>query len=304
MKFLAPFALTWALFLIGIIQAQQLYPLEVRYRLTTEQLQAEVEGLFQRGYRLNYVSGYTIGKEARYTAIWELKPSSFWVARADLSSAEYQNAFNVYVSQGYRLVLVNGYTVEGQDRYVAIWDKSPSGPWIARHGLTSTAFQAEFNSTFQQGYRLRHVSGYTVSSNDDQVRYAAIWEKTKDNDSSAWSARIGLSFAEAQKEYNLRLRQGFRLTDISGYGVGGVDVGSANQTQDNYTGIWELKGGPAWVARIGLTVDEFQSEYDNHLAQRYVLKVLNGYTVAGSDRYAAIWEHVPDTATLCRKDLS
>ena len=293
MKFLAPFALTWACFLLGIIQAQ-LNPLEVRYRLTSDQFQAEFDGFFQRGYRLNYVSAYTIGNESesRYAAIWELKPSSFWVARTNLSSVEYQNAFDVYVSQGYRLVLVNGYTVEGQDRYVAIWDKSPSGPWIARHGLTSAAFQAEFNSTFQEGYRLRHVSGYTVSG--DQVRYAAIWEKTKD-DSSAWSARIGLSFAESQKEFNLRLRQGFRLTDISGYGVG---------NEANYAGIWELKGGPAWSARIGLTVEEFQSEFDNFLAQRYVLKVLNGYTVAGSDRYAAIWEHVPDTANLCRKDSS
>lgn len=287
MKFLAPFALTWALFLLGIVQAQ-LNPLEVRYRLTTDQFQAEFDGLSQRGYRLNYVSAYTIGNESRYAGIWELKPSSFWVARSNLSSVEYQNAFNVYISQGYRLVLVNGYTVEGQDRYVAIWDKSPSGPWIARHGLTSAAFQAEFNSTLQEGYRLRHVSGYTVS---DQVRYAAIWEKT--NDSSAWSARIGLSSAEFQKEFNLRLRQGFRLTDISGYGVG---------NEDNYAGIWELKGGPAWAALIDLTVEEFQSQFDNLLAQRYVLKVLNGYTVAGSDRYAAIWEHVPDLATLCRKD--
>ncbi len=287
MKFLVPFALTWALFLLGLIQAQ-INPLEVRYRLTTDQFQAEFDGLFQRGYRLNYVSAYTIGNESRYAAIWELKPSSFWVARINLTSSQYQDYFNVYVSEGYRLVLVNGYTVEGQDRYAAIWDKSPSGPWIARYGLTSAGFQAQFNSSFQEGYRLRHVSGYTVS---DQVRFAAIWEKT--NDSTAWTARIGLSPAEFQKEFNLRLRQGYRLTDISGYGVG---------KEDNYAAIWEQKGGPAWIARSGLTVELFQSEFDNALAQRYVLKVLNGYTVAGSDRYAAIWEHVPDTATLYQKD--
>ena len=289
MKLLAPFALTWASLLLGIIQAQ-LNPLEVRYRLTANQFQAEFDGLFQRGYRLNYFSAYIIGNESRYAAIWELKPSSFWVARSNLTSPEYQDAFNVYVNEGYRLVLVNGYTVEGQDRYVAIWDKSPSGPWIARHGLTSNGFQAQFNSSLQEGYRLRHVSGYTVS---DQVRYAAIWEKT--NDSSAWTARTGLSSSEFQKEFNLRLRQGYRLTDISGYGVG---------NEDNYAGIWELKGGPAWAARSGLTVNAFQTEFDNALAQRYVLKVLDGYTVAGSDRYAAIWEHVPDTATLCQKDWS
>lgn len=132
------------------------------------------------------------------------------------------------------------------------------------------------------------MSGYTVR---DEVRYAAIWEKT--NDSTAWTARIHLSSAEFLEEFNLRIRQGYRLTDISGYAVG---------DEDNYAAIWEQKGGPAWTARYDMTLEVFQSEFDKALAQRYVLKVLNGYTVAGSDRYAAIWEHVPDTAILCQKD--
>lgn len=286
MKFLAPLALTWALFLLVIIQAQ-LNPMEVRYRLTTDQLQTEFDGLFLRGYRLNYISAYTIGNETRYAAIWELKASPFWVARSGLNSSQYQNAFNVYVREGFRLVLVNGYTVEGQDRYAAIWDKSPSGPWIAKHGLTYPGFQAEFHSSIQEGYRLRHVSGYTVR---DEVRYAAIFEKT--NDSTAWYGFLRLSSAELLKRFNLRTRQGFRLTDISGYAVG---------NEDNYTAIWEQKGGPAWSARYNMTLEAFQSAFDIALAQRYVLKVLNGYTVAGIDRYVAIWEHVPDTATLYQK---
>lgn len=281
MRFFAAFALTWALSLLGTVQAQ-LNPFEVRYRLTDAQLQTDFDSLVERGYRLNYVSGYTIGNESRYAGIWELKPSPSWVARSNLTSSQYQNASNVYVSAGYRLVLVNGYTVEGQDRYVAIWDKSPSGPWIAKYGLTLAGFEAEFNSSIQEGYRLRHVSGYTVT---DQVRYAAIWEKT--NDSTAWTARVGLSSAAFLKQFNLLLRQGYRLTDISGYGVG---------SEDYYAAIWEQKGGPAWATRYNMTSEVFQSEFDSALAQRYILKVLNGYTVAGSDRYAAIWEHVPDTA--------
>lgn len=287
MKFLAAFALTWALFLLGTVQAQY-YPLEVRYRLTLAQFQTQFDSLFERGYRLNYVSGYTIGNESRFAGIWELKPSPLWVARINLTSSQYQDVFNAYVSAGFRLVLVNGYTVEGQDRYAAIWDKSPSGPWITKYGLTLAGYQAELNSSVQEGYRLRHVSGYNVR---DQGRYATIWEKT--NDSSTWTTLVDLSSPSFLRQQNALLRRGFRLTDISGYGVG---------NKDYYAIILEQKGGPAWAARYNLTLEEFQLEYDIALAQRLILKVLNGYTVAGSDRYSAIWEHVPDASTLYQKN--
>lgn len=115
----------------------------------------------------------------------------------------------------------------------------------------------------------------------------------RQNDSTAWTAGIGLSSSEFLRLFNLRLRRGLRLTAISAYGVG---------IEDNYVAIWELKGGPAWAARYDLALKGFQPEFDSALAQRYGLKALNGYIVAGSDRYAATWEHVPDTTTLYQED--
>lgn len=277
MKFLATFALTWALSLLGTVQAQE-NPWEARHRLTSDQYQKTFDSLVAKGYRLNYVSGYTIGNEPRYAAIWEKKSSPAWVARHGMTSSQYQDAFNVYVSTGYRLVLVNGYTVDGQDRYVAIWDKSASGQWIARHGMTSADYQAQFNSFVQQGYRLRHVSGYAVGGQD---RYAAIWEKT--NDSTSWAARHGMTSSAYQAEFDLLVGQGYRLTAVGGYGLGNTDY---------YAAIWEQKGGPAWVARHGMTSEVYQAEFDTYLGKGYILKVVSGYTVAGSDRYAALWQHV------------
>lgn len=277
MKFFATFALTWALSLLVIAQAES-NPWVARYRLTLNQLQTTFDSLVKQGYRLNYISGYTIGDEPRYAGIWEKKPSPEWVARSNLTSFQFQTAFNVYVRAGYRLVLINGYPVKGQARYAAIWDKSPSGPWIARYGLTSTEFQLVFNRTVKQGYQLKQVSGYAIGN---QARYAGIWEKT--NGTTLWIARNGLSPTAFQKQFDILVDQGYRLTDINGYGVGNKDF---------YAGIWEKKGGPAWVARIGLTPEVFQSEFDKYVAQGYILKILSGYTVAGKDRYATLWEHV------------
>jgi Bacterial tandem repeat domain 1 len=69
---------------------------------------------------------------------------------------------------------VSGYGVGGQDRYAAIWEKSGSQAWVARHGLSSAQYQAEFDKLVGQGYKLIQVSGYDVGGQD---RYAAIWSK-------------------------------------------------------------------------------------------------------------------------------
>src|SRR5262245_39443893 len=127
----------WALALIFVVQAQ-INPWQARHRMTSDEYQNTFNDLVGQGYRLNWVSGYTINDEPRFAAIFEKKSSAAWVAHHGMTSAQYQQNFNKYVGQGYRLVLVNGYTVKGTDYYVAIWDKSPSGQWVARHGMTGS----------------------------------------------------------------------------------------------------------------------------------------------------------------------
>ncbi|CAG8714577.1 6526_t:CDS:1 [Acaulospora colombiana] len=266
---------TWALFAVMALAAN---PWVARHRLTSDQYQSTMNDLVAQGYKPTYVSGYTISNSPRFAAIWQ-KPSGWvpaWVARHGMTSDEYQAAFNTYTSQGYRPILVNGYTVSGQDRYVAIWDKSTSGAWVARHRMTASEYQSQFNTYLAQGYRLKHVSGYAIGT---EARYAALWEKTP-NDSSAWSARHGLTSAQYQQEFNTMTAQGYRPTVVSGYGVNGVDY---------YAAIWEKKSGPAWVARHGMTSDQYQTQFNTITGQGYYPTVVSGYTLGSTDYYAALW---------------
>src|ERR1700730_16103139 len=45
-------------------------------------------------------------------------------------------------------------------------DHAMSNPWLARHGMTSAQYQAEFDKWTGQGFRLREVSGYGVGAQD------------------------------------------------------------------------------------------------------------------------------------------
>ena len=157
-----------------------------RHGLTSDQYQVEFDKLVGQGFRLVHVNGYTVAGSDRYAAIWDKSPSPGWVARHGMTSAQYQAEFDTRVAQGFRLVEVSGYTVNGSDRYAAIWDKTPSPGWSARHGMTSAQYQAEFDKHVGLGFRLVLVSGYEVNGQD---RYAAIWSKAG---GPAWAARHGL----------------------------------------------------------------------------------------------------------------
>ena len=267
---------TWALALILTAQAQ-VNPWQARHGLTSDQYQSTFNELVSQGYRLNYVSGYTFNNDPRYAAVWEKKPSPAWVAHHGMTSTQYQQTFNQYISQGYRVVLVNGYTVNGVDYYVAIWDKSQSGPWVARHGMTSSEYQNEFNTYVGQGYRLKHVSGYAVGT---EARYAAIWEKS--NDGIAWVARHGMTSSAYQTAFDSYVGQGYRPVLVNGYQVNNVDYSVA---------IWDKSPSGAWSARHTMTSTSYQAKFDNHYYQGYMLKTISGYGLGLSDYYAALWEN-------------
>jgi hypothetical protein len=281
MAFLKLFA-TWAVAsLVALAAPTPSYPnpWESHHALTADQYQSTYDNLVGQGYRLNYVSGYTVNDDPRYAAVWEKKPESEaveWIARHGLTSDDYQSYYDNYNQQGYRIVLINGYTVRGEDRYVAIWDKSTSGPWVARHRLTADEYQTTYDSLKEQGYKLRHISSYTIGS---EARYAAIWEQT--DETYDWVARHGLTADQYRQEYDTYTSQGYRLVVVSGYGIDSVDY---------YTALWEKRDSLPWVSRYGLTATEYQTASDNYTSQGYIPRVINGYTVAYEDRYAAIWE--------------
>ena len=238
-----------------------------RHGLTPQQYQQQFDQLVgQQGYCLVDVSGYEDGGQLRYAAIWRKTSCAQFVARHGLTSQEYQQQFDQLVGhQGYRLKLVDGYTVSGQDRYAAIWEKSDGPPFVARHGLTSQQYQQQFDDLVErQGYCLAHVSGYAVGNED---RYAAIWEKKS---CAPFAAIHGLSAQQYQQRFDdLVGRQGYRLIRISGHRING---------QDSYAAIFEKSPGPAFVARHGLSADEYQKQFDQLVGREgYGLEWISGY---------------------------
>lgn len=176
-----------------------------------------------------------------------------------------------------RISLVAGPFVPGPpppERLTGIWEKPFSGTFEARHGLTTSAFQTEFDRLVAQGFRLTRVDGY---ESNGSARYTGVWDKVA---SPPWVARIGLSGTEFQSVFSSLLSQGFRLVWISGYTVAGKDL---------YAGIWEKSAG-TFEARFGLTQAQLQSEFTRLVGLGFRPTVIGGYSVAGSARFVTLFE--------------
>jgi hypothetical protein len=168
--------------------------------------------------------------------------------------------------------------------------RCPGGaPWEAHHGLTPMAYQQMFDMLAGQGYRLSHVTGYSVGG---QETYAGIWEKCT---APPWEARNGLTSAAFQQVFDALVAQGYRLVEVSSYGVGSTEL---------HAGIWEQRSGPDWKANHGLTATEYQQTFDTLVAQGYRPIHVSGYSTSGEERYSAIWEMCEGGAWEARHGLT
>ena len=144
--------------------------------MTDAQFQAKFNEYGKKGFRLEHISGYGINGKAYYAAIWVKKKGSAWIAaHHGMNAALYQKYFNKYTKQGYRLKLVDGFSLKGKDYYVAIWDKQPSQAWYAHHNMNGHYYQSYFDNYHYQGFRLKSVSGYNRRG---KAHFAGIWEST------------------------------------------------------------------------------------------------------------------------------
>jgi CubicO group peptidase (beta-lactamase class C family) len=248
-----------------------------RHGLTAEQFQEAFNDYAgNHGMQLMDVSGY--GSAAPlYAALWVKTASPpAWQARHGLTAADYQTTFNQLTAQGYHPVLVNGYATSAGPRFACIFHQGATGAWVARHGLTAAQYQAAFNQFTAEGYVLDWVSGYFDGSQD---LYAAIWRKQPG--AAAWQARHGLTANQYQAFFNDVTAQGYKPVVVCGYSDG---------VQDRYAALFrQIPGAAAWQARHGLTTVQYQSTFDQLVAQGYRLELVSGYSIPGQDHFAAIW---------------
>jgi hypothetical protein len=228
-------------------------PCVAQHGLSSSDFQTAFDDYASRGYRLRSLSGYESGGQDRYAAVWDKRDGGDWIARHDLSSSDYQEAFEEFTRLGYRPRVVSGYTVRGQDRYAAYWEKADGPPWAACHGLSDKSYKRAFDDYVARGYRPTWISLYAVGGQD---RYAGIWEQSE---GPAWVAR----HHQAEPDFREACR------DLSAQGYDLICAGAAAVAgRDLYAGLWQ-KQAVGSVVHHGMTAPDYQRRFEQLAALGY-----------------------------------
>jgi CubicO group peptidase (beta-lactamase class C family) len=127
---------------------------------------------------LRSVAIYGTATDRRYAAVWHANPAFVkWHVHPSDTGASYQTIFNAETQlPGYRLV---GYrpayvALSGDQIYCSVFKDDVVGAWVARHGMTSAEYQAEFDKQNAAGFYPICVQGGGAGGD---TRYAAIFAK-------------------------------------------------------------------------------------------------------------------------------
>jgi len=111
-----------------------------------------------------------------YIAVWHSNPGYVkWHVHSADPAPNYQTIFNQetqlpgYGLHGYRPAYV---ALSADQTYCSVFKDDVVGPWVARHGMTSAQYQAEFNQQVANGYYPISVQGGGTTAN---AVYAAIF---------------------------------------------------------------------------------------------------------------------------------
>lgn len=211
------------------------------------------------------------------------------IARHGVPASAYQFTVDRITKSGYRPAWIDGYNVNGKTYFNAVFRRADTTPWVAKHGLTASQYQTEFNQRIPQGFVPEQVESYLDGNN---IRYAAIFVK---KGGPAYKANHGKTAQEHQKLFDSYTKEGFIPVNISVVSVGG---------QRYYTSLYEKVNVGSFEARSFLTASEYQSESDQNKAAGRQLVYLNAYTHGGGVRFSAIWQSGMSGAFVARHGLS
>ncbi len=229
-----------------------------------------------KGYYMTGITGYGT-KKPLFAAVWGTKKTNDYTFTTDMSPAEFQKVFNNLSKNGYSLHWVDGYNVDDQVKYAAIWKKSDPKDYIFRHGLASIQFYTICKDYQKDGYRPIHVASY---NNKGYPCYAGIWVKDDGPECNIRHNFTSHEFEQQNKKFTL---QGYTLKDLNGCCYNG---------EPSYTAIWERNSKKAIKYDLALHSADFKDMCQNMEKLGYYPLKISGFDANNTNYFAVLWQEM------------
>ncbi len=145
---------------------------ESRHGQSRDEFQANLESLRSSGFVPVALSVHDENGQTRFSGIWHQRSGVTWELRYDLTAQDYQRQFDRLTPRGYVPVDLSVYTVNGETRFAAIWERVSGVSWMARYHLTSDQVINLTSTQASAGYAPYVVAPYLQNG---QLLFAGAW---------------------------------------------------------------------------------------------------------------------------------
>lgn len=252
--------------------------------VTAAQHQTNFNNLVAQGYRMISLSVYGDPGNALYAAVWVQRSGPAWEAVHGVDSAGYQSFFNTWTAKGYVPVLVSATGTINNAIFAAVFEQGITGPWLAKHGMPSGlstnagTFQNENTVAAAGKMILRSVAIYGTATDR---RYAAVWHPNPTY--VKWHPHPADTGTSYQVTFNAE-------TQLPGYQLAGYRPAYVALSGDViYCSVFKDDVVGPWVARHGMTGAQYQTEFNQQVANGFYPICTQGGGSTSSPVYAAIF---------------
>ena len=199
---------------LNVVFRRATVPWTLRFGLTEDAYQTEIEKAVAAGYRPTHVESYLRGGKPRYAFVAEKSPGGDYRAYHGLTRAQHEQLADELVERGLMPVAVSVVSVNGTLDYTALWQKAGRGTWRLDSRIRGADYQAWVEQQAAAGRRLVALNAYT---HEGRTWFAAVASAAA---SPAYRASHGLTAGEVEQQGEALVAKGYRTRVVTGYAAG------------------------------------------------------------------------------------
>jgi len=137
-----------------------------------EQVLKEAKG---DGLKPVSVSVVSTGGKRRYTALYRSESIGSWTLKSQVAESAYQGVVNSELAAGRLPIYLDGYVHKGKPTYSVIFSSKFGKKVLARHNMSSSDYQAEYQKAIKGGRVTQTVTAFDGAKSTH--RFGASWVK-------------------------------------------------------------------------------------------------------------------------------
>jgi hypothetical protein len=204
-----------------------------------------------------------------------VEPSEPWLVFRSLDITELRATSNDVSKKGYQLRNINGYVLDGSERYAMLWSHESKGAVRGGWDFNSTGFQKRHDELAALGFRPLFISAHESTGG---IRYADVWRQGRAAD---WTVRREMSADELRAAVSEMAKRGLHPVHVYGYAANG---------RSQFIAIFERQTGESNTISIDTPASDTGKDWDSHIKQGNRPKSISGYRIGGGDYLTTLWE--------------